>query len=242
MDPDAPLVPSRWIRLVEYTFFALGALSASISALLFLLSEYAVGMVDFLDADPMGSAFGLLIIGAVVASVLLAVVWAVALFFDAGRLSNADLDWSPSPTLYAIGAFFTAIVPLYYLYKRHEHVRIPVNFDRWWYVVAAFVGLSAVNLLAQVLFLSRLLPAVGAPAVGYVALGTAITVVVPLLPMAIYRDAAHVRTNGSEWKPNPVGYFVAVTFGVFVPFIPLALLASGYYLYTRHRRVGLPLA
>jgi hypothetical protein len=236
MESGRPVVPSHWIRLVEYTFFAIGAIAASISALLFLLSEYASGLVSFIDADSMGRGIDLLIGGIVVVFVVFSIAWAVALYFDAKRLSAAELDWSPSPVLYAVGALFTAIVPLYYLYRRHEYVRMPIDFDRWWYVVTAFVGLSIANLLATVLILSG----VGAMAVGFELLGLVITVVVPLLPIAIYRDAAHVRTNGDGWKPNPVAYLVAVTVGLLVPLVPLALLASGYYLCNRHRHVGLP--
>lgn len=236
MEPSRPVIPSRWIRLVEYTFFALGAIAASISTLLFLFSEYGSGLVDFLDTDSMGRGFVLLLAVVVVVFVLFAIVWMIALFFDAKRLSEADLDWSPSPVLYAIGSFFTAIVPLYYLYRRHEHVRMGVGFDRWWYVAAAFVGLSVVNLLGTVLLLSG----VDAMTAGFELLAPAITVVGVLLPIGIYRDAAHVRTIGTEWEPNPVAYFVAVTFGILVPLVPLALLASGYYLYERHQHVGLP--
>lgn len=236
MELDDPGVPSRWIRLVEYTFFAFGAIAASISTLMFLLSEYASSLFDFLGTDPIASTAILLIASMFVVFAVFGFVWAVALFFDAKRLSAAELDWSPSPTLYALGAFFTGIVPLYYLYRRHEHVRMPVDFDRWWYVVAAFVSLSAVNLLATVLLLSG----VDAIAAGYALLATVITVVVPLLPIAIYRDAGYVRANGDGWKPNPVGYLVAVTFGLLVPLVPFALFASGYYLYERHRHVGLP--
>ena len=240
MEPERPVVPSRWIRLVEYTFFLFGAIAASMLTVLTVLSEYATSLLDFLPADSLASGTVLLILGLFVLFWLFALVWTLALFFDAKRLSKADIDWSPSPILFAIGAFFTGIVALYYLGRRHEHVRMPVQFDRWWYVVAVFVGLSAVNLFAQVLFLSGFLSGVDVAATGYGLLATVITVAVPLLPMAIYRDAGHVRTIGEEWKPNPVGYFVAVTFGFLLPILPIALLASGYYLYERHRHVGLP--
>ena len=65
---------------------------------------------------------------------LLSVLFPVAVYVDARAVSEADVGWTPDPTLYGVVALagvlvtaFTVSVPmaLYYLYRRHEAVGVP---------------------------------------------------------------------------------------------------------------------
>ena len=241
MSVQRPRVNSRGITLVEYSLFAiailLGSLTAAMKLLPTVLESVGVG-----GSDPLARSVVTLLVGAFALFVVFGVLWAVALFLDAKRLRAADLDWSPSPALYAFGSFFTAIVPLYYLYKRYEHVSMPIDADRWWYGVVAFVGVGVLNVIVFSVVVSGAVanvPGASSPVVasGLSLLNAAASIA---LPIAIYRDAAHLRTIGSDWAPNPVEYLVAVTLGFVVPFLPVALLVSGYYLYQRRAHVGVP--
>lgn len=240
MSVERSLTNSREIRAVEYTLFIVAALLGSITPVLTMLAEFT-DRLGFGGSDPLAASVVALFGLALAVFILFGVVWAVALFRDAKHVGATDLDWSPSPLLYAVGSLLTAIVPLYYLYKRHEHLPTPVKANRWWYGIVAFVVVALLNAVVFVLTIAGVLAgAIGSSALlvsGLSLLTTAATVV---LPVAIYRDAGHLRTIGSDWAPNPVEYFVAVLVGFVIPVIPIPLFVSGYYLYQRRAHAGVP--
>ena len=214
-----------------------GSLTVAMKLLAGMLGSIGIG-----GSDPLATSVVALLVGVFVLFALFGVLWAVALFFDAKRVRAADLDWSPSPVLYAFGSFFTAIVPLYYLYKRYEHVSMPVEGDRWWYGVEAFVVVGVLNAIVfSVVVATAVANVPGASSATFASGLSLLNVATSIaLPIVIYRDAAHLRTIDSDWAPNPVEYLVAVSLGFVIPFVPVALLVSGYYLYQRRVHVGVP--
>ena len=119
---------------------------------------------------------------------------------------------------------------------------MPVEVDRWWYGVAAFVVVGVLNAVVfSVVVASAVANVPGASSAALASSLSLLNAAASIaLPVAIYRDAAHLRTIGSDWAPNPVEYLVAVTLGFVIPFLPVALLVSGYYLYQRRTHVGVP--
>lgn len=218
-------VESRWANALEYAIFGYPAMAGIAGLVLFYTfassSEGPGGGMMVL-----GVAYLLGILGAFVLSILIA----VSLYFDAKRLGDADLDWQPSPILYGVGGFFfSGLLALHYLYKRHQHVAASPGWNKWWYGVACcFV----VTLLALVVPLSSSLPTMAALPLATMFVGMGV------LPIAIYKDAIHVRSGGDEWKPNPVNYYLGAFFGSILP--GGSVLVSGYYLYKRRRHVGSP--
>lgn len=77
--------------------------------------------------------FAFLVFVFVVAAFVVSVLLPVALYMDARRVAQADLDWEPDPVVYgALGLLQFVVTPLvglvvalYYLYQRHEHVGVP---------------------------------------------------------------------------------------------------------------------
>ena len=127
-----------------------------------------------------------------------------------------------------VGFFFSGLVALHYLYKRHQHVAASPAWNKWWYGVAAcFV----VALLALVT------PASPLPTMAVLPLAT-MFVGMGVLPIVIYKDAVHVRTDSDGWRPNPVNYYLGTFFGAILLVGPAVV--SGYYLYKRHKYVGVP--
>jgi hypothetical protein len=110
-----------------------------IGAVLFFVPVFAVGV----DPQPgpgawpfvtlLGLVVGLLVVLVVLAAFALAVVFPVALYFDARAVSEADVGWQPDPLLYGLlGLVQLAVTPLvgfvvavYYLYQRHGYVGVP---------------------------------------------------------------------------------------------------------------------
>lgn len=174
----------------------------------------------------MGVVLGVGFLGFILLALLLAVLVPVALYLDASALNDLDIEWEPEPVLYAIlGFLFSGLATMHYLYKRHQNVVDPDTWEGWWTVVAAFLG---VGLVAAVL--SVAVPSIGAPVAGIAA------ILFGLTPVALYQDATYVRSTDSDWRPNPVNYYLAAVFGWFLLLIvPLSL----YYLFRRGRSVGL---
>lgn len=223
-----PVVDSRWSRILEYCVFAFPVMLGFTFGLVGLI--YAGG-----SSASGGTAGGLeLIVGATVAAsvlfgfvgILISIVMAVALYKDAKLVSGADVDWSPSPVLYAVGGFFlSGLVGLHYLYERYNRLSMPATGNKWWYGVAASFAFAGIGLGVSL----SLLP----PLAMLFASGLATLV----LPVAIYKDAAYVRSNGDGWTPNPVNYFLASL--VLAPLLVAPPLVGGYYLFQRNRHVGL---
>lgn len=157
---------------------------------------------------------------------LLAVLVPLALFFDASELNDLDLEWEPEPVLYAVlGFFLSGLVTLHYLWKRHEYVVEPDTWEGWWTVVAGYLVVGAVAIA-----LSAVVPMAG------VSVGGVAVLLFGLTPVALYKDAAYVRSTDSDWRPNPVNYYLGAVFGTFLFFLVVPL--SIYYLFRRNRHVG----
>ena len=156
----------------------------------------------------------------------------VLLYLDTKKINEADLEWQPSPVLYAVGGLFLGyLMKLHHIYKRHQYVVDWVERDSWWYPVA--VGTVVPPLLVAAAF------AIGFGAAGpvpFLLVGAAILFAVPF-PLAIYRDATYVRLNSGGWRPNPGNYLNVAVF--FFPFAPVAFpITGGYYLARRHGAIG----
>lgn len=150
----------------------------------------------------------------------------VLLFLDARTLGEHDLDWKPSPGLYAVlGLLFSGPVVLHYLYRRHEEVRSVGGSDRWWLLA---VGAVAAAFALPALSYANLLPV---SAVAGFALGF-------LLPVAVYKDAEFVLGRDAGWDPNPAMQFTLAFVSLVVPVGTVPYLS--YYLYKRHTSVGVP--
>ena len=216
-------VESRWANALEYAIFGYPAMAGVAGLMLFFTFSSSDGPGGGMVV--LGAAYLLGILGTFVLSILIA----VCLYFDAKRLGETDVDWQPSPMLYGVGGFFfSGLLALHYLYKRHQYVAASPTWNKWWYGVAScFV----VTLLALVVPLSSL------PAMAVLPLAT-MFVGMGVLPIAIYKDAVHVRADGDEWRPNPVNYYLGTFFGSILLVGPAVV--SGYYLYQRHRHVGSP--
>ena len=217
-----PSVESRWATVLEYAVFGLPAMVGISFALALYWNDGSFGTSDFL----LRLAVAIYIVG-LVGGLVLSALFAVGLYLDAKRVGDADVSWEPSPVLYGVGGFFVWLAAYYYLYKRYEHTAPGPTWAGWWYGVAASFAVVAVVGITTVLPISLtggILAAVGAS--------------VTVLPIAIYKDAVHVRGGESDWFPNPVNYFFAVFVGSFLLFVPVAV--SGYYLYKRHSHVGVP--
>ncbi|MFB6137597.1 MAG: hypothetical protein ABEJ42_04570 [Halobacteriaceae archaeon] len=137
--------------------------------------------------------------------------------------------------------------------------------SRWWYWIAASpvaIGLAFlvsvavfVTVLAGVLARGGQPPGVDPlpgpshgvwvePTLGPLALaalaavGTAVLVVVLVCPLAMYRDATVIAREHGEWQPDPVFWAVVGGVGVFVTALQFG--GAVYYLWRRHRAVGVP--
>lgn len=130
--------------------------------------------------------------------------------------------------------------------------------SRWWYWIAAYVATSLLFVpfvvLAGVAFLSPVLvagpgsgPVIGAPVafvfllVALLLLGFGILAFVVFvgLPIALYMDARRVGRADLDWRPDP---FVYGGLGLlqFVVTPVVGFLVALYYLYQRHKHVGVP--
>jgi hypothetical protein len=216
-------VPSVWKRILECSVFAgpVGwLLLIAVGSLVTLLPSGG-------GSESLSSAFGLAFGGGFLVIMLLVVLgWLispVALYLDAEQVGDAGLSWEPNPVLYAVGGFFfSGLVTLHYLYKRHQHT-VDERSPRWtWYLVAQFFLVAPASALVAYL-------------VHPVALGAAALSVAAFL-VGIYTDAAYVSAQGADWRPNPINYYFGAAMSL--PFVVVPLLIAGYYLFRRGRAVG----
>lgn len=116
--------------------------------------------------------------------------------------------------------------------------------SRWWYVVALTslfgaavllfsLGLALAVALAPATDLARFLPA-------FLSLFAMALAVLVAFPFALYRDAEAVGDDRGAWQPSGARYAALGVVGAlltgFVAVAPVGL----YYLYKRHRYVGVP--
>ncbi|WP_224333281.1 hypothetical protein [Haloprofundus halobius] len=123
-----------WIAAVPALFVV--SMGFGVSAFFLALLGVGLDIAGFMGLVSAG--FGLLffLVASLLAlvSLVVAVLFPVAIYVDARAVEEADLGWSPDPVLYVLGAAFAVLatnfllsVPLsvYYLYKRHEAVGRP---------------------------------------------------------------------------------------------------------------------
>lgn len=134
---EAVAVDSKWWYWVAAVpiYVAAGILAGIVAGLLFLLGI----AVDI--GGGMGIATGIVTVGVVVGSIgyglvglVLAVLFPLGIYNDATAIEASTARWEPDPVLYllvaAASVLFTAfsvsaVVALYYLYRRHEAVGTP---------------------------------------------------------------------------------------------------------------------
>lgn len=131
----------------------------------------------------------------------------------------------------------------------HAAADAPGVASRWWYWIAAVPVYAVVTFfLAGLFFLFVVGTGMGGPGPMPVGPGVVFPLVVLLvlpglvlavmLPVAFYFDATAVAESAVDWDPDPVLYALVGVVGIFVNVVgPVAAL---YYLYRRHRRVGVP--
>lgn len=139
--PPLDTVSSRWwYWIAAYPVAMLVSIPIMVlTMLLFIVPTFVVGV----EPQPgpgswgvitlVGVVLGLLVMVVIVAAFALAVLFPVALYFDARAVSKANVDWHPDPLLYGLlGLLQLIVTPLigffisiYYLYQRHEHVGFP---------------------------------------------------------------------------------------------------------------------
>ncbi len=158
----------------------------------------------------------------------------VCLYLDARRIRGTTADWRPRPLVYvAVGLLWAPFVGVYYLARRHRHVGTRPVGAHWWPIVAAapIAALAGfgVAIVGGILGIPGIVPA---------ALGLTAAIGGGAFPVAIYRDAAHVRTHSDRWTPNPGVYLGAAFATLWVPIAQIPLAA--YYLTRRQRTVGVP--
>lgn len=221
-------VPSKAYRGVEILLLLPIALYALLGVSIILLGfgENEAGVMGAVAA--LGAWYFALLAFVIISWLLTPIV----LYLDTKKLNEADLEWQPSPVLYAVlGFFFGYLMKLHHIYKRHQYVVDWVERDSWWILVAAGTVLPTVLLglaFAVGMNSGTILP--------FLLVGLAILIAVPF-PLAIYRDATYVRLNSGGWRPNPGNYLnLAVFFFVLAPVtFPIT---GGYYLARRHRAIG----
>lgn len=212
------VVDSKSKTLMEASLFAVPVLLGGGMFLLSLASAPGAGDTLFALAGGLMVGFYLLILG-------LALAMPFALYFDAKAVGQHELEWEPTAILYAIGGLFlSGLLVMHYLYKRYQYTADADTRDSWWYVVAAYPVVLVISAVA--LF-------TGFPTVAFV-FGGAVSA---LTPIALYKDAAHLRTKSDGWLPNPINYYLGFVFGAFLVVVPV--LVCLYYLFRRHRSVGL---
>lgn len=214
---------TRWSRLLEYAIFSYPIMLAVIFVGPLVLQSGVAGGTSYGRNPLAGTVAVLMVVGFLLTSVLMILV-AVSLYFDAKAVSGTDVEWSPSPVLYAIGGFlFSGLVAFHYLYERHRHLGSSARSGNWWYAVVAYLGLAVLVAVLAVL------PTSFDPVLTVAGLLGAV------LPIALYLDAAYVSSSGGDWQPNPVNYYLVAFFGSILVVVPAIL--SGYYLFKRRRHL-----
>lgn len=128
--------------------------------------------------------------------------------------------------------------------------------SRWWYWVAAvpvyYLVLFVVGAwFALVALVGLGLGLAGGPAgpffglglvAALVAVATALAglVLLVLFPVALYLDAEAVSGAGLDWRPDGVLYALVGLVGALTTGFTLSAAVAVYYLYRRHRHVGVP--
>lgn len=166
--------------------------------------------------------------------ILSALAMPVLLYVDAKRVRASDAGWDPSPGLYAVfGLLFSYLTALHYVWQRHNYVVDRVDSTAWLRLVVVGALAPPVFFATYVLFESAGVPD------AIVLIPLALTAVFAgLFPIALYKDATYVRLRSGDWQPNPgnylaIGLFLWVVAAVSYP------LTGAYYLFKRHRTIGL---
>lgn len=131
--------------------------------------------------------------------------------------------------------------------------------SRWWYWIVAYPVLAVLAIplvlgvlifAAAILFTVEATTSATAPDVliiltafvvallGVTVLGVALAIFV-LLPVALYFDAKAVDESAFDWNPDPFVYALLAAMQFFVTPV-IGFVVALYYLYHRHRVVGVP--
>lgn len=212
------VVESKSKTILEASLFVTPVGIGLVVPLVFLSEELGSGRALELAAGGMMA-------GAVLVGVALGLAVPFALYFDAREIGRQDFEWKPTGILYAIGSLFlSGLVVLHYLWKRYKYTADAETRDWWWYAVAGYlvavvVGVGLLSAEFSTVAMVLLVPASGFASV------------------ALYKDAAHVRTENCDWLPNPIDYYLGFVFGHVLVIAPPVI--AGYYLFKRYRSVGL---
>lgn len=223
---------ARWHRATEWLVFAVpAAAGAALVALAF--AGPPVGSLDgplaFEGLLAAASARPVVALVTAGLAVVVALVWTLALaaavYLDGVVVEPVAADWEPRGSAYAALVLVVPVAALGYLRRRHRHLGLGPGREegsRWW---LGFPAATVVLALAFVAAARGTLPPVAVLA----GPGLAMT----FLPVAAYRDAAHVRRVGATWRPDPAAHFVLAAVATIFAF-PQPLYA-GYYLLRRRR-------
>lgn len=223
VDTSMPVVESKWADALEYAVFGVPAIIGF--ACLFAL--YSFGG-SFTGTNSFVRIAAVLWIVSFVGGFVLNTLMTVSVYFDAKKVGDADVSWDPSPVLYGVATFFlSGFVALHYLYNRYEYTGASSAWENWWYGVTACLAVVVVAAAVSMAPVSTVLGTL-----------SFVFASASVLPIVIYKDAVHVRGTDSDWLPNPVNYFLGVLFGSLLLVVPA--IVSGYYLYKRHKHVGVP--
>lgn len=105
--------------------------------------------------------------------------------------------------------------------------------SRWWIPVT---GIFIWAILHTLFLIATVGFAVGETVfdlLGYGAIGLVI-----LLPISLYLDGRHITNAETDWDLDVTIYVVGAFLGIFI--IPIAAGVAGFYLYNRHRYLGVP--
>lgn len=187
--------------------------------------------------------------GAFVVALTLAVPGlAVALYRDASAVTSPE--WDPDPRLYGLlGGLYplSLVVAAVYLYRRYHRVGIAhlpvkdslpaerVRDSRWWYAIAGGAALFVVG------FGNLFVPygaVLGFASALYLRVSVSVLVCVTgliLSSVGLTLDISAVRHSDGEWRPETTKYHLPT---ILVP--GLVPLVAGFYLFNRHRHLGVP--
>lgn len=127
---------------------------------------------------------------------------------------------------------------------------LPTSVDsRWWYGVAALpvvsvLSLAIVGLATGIAVFSGALDSDAAgPVFGFLVLlgmvaAAAVIASGIVLPVSLYLDGRAISSNEVAWHPDVRRYAALGVVGAL--FHPIGIAVACFYLYRRHRRVGVP--
>jgi hypothetical protein len=224
-------VRSRWATGVELGVLAWPATFGAVG-----LGFFVPGLGA--ESGEFAETLALLAVLSLVVGIVLRLLLAVTLYFDAARLRESDADWDPSPMVYALGGLFLAsLAGLVYLLKRHDYVEPPAVRGGWWYGVGGAFTVMVLVPTATLLLASTGTRLSNGAVAAFPEFGLSL-LLCGVLPIAIYKDAVYVRAIDRHWSPNPVLYLLGTFVTALLPVAPAVV--SGYYLYKRHTHVGTP--